>query len=176
MCLLSHCWSDCLHLQRSGSISVSALLFLPCFECLVDSAAKPWCFISSHVTYSWFFFSSTPTLTPTLPPTHILKLWTMWNAWCLRFFETHHLCNAYSGLPFQAGNTGRATNQTALWICPSAHSRQKVHIYLRFTLQIISYSTFSIHIHIPCGSSHLVDHKMFQEQNFFFKRRHRILT
>lgn len=55
MCLLSHCWSDCLHLQRSGSISVSALLFLPCFECSVDSAAKPWCFISSHVTYSWFF-------------------------------------------------------------------------------------------------------------------------
>lgn len=113
--LLSHCWSDCLHLQRSGSISVSVLLFLPCFECSVDSAAKPWCFISSHVTYTWFFFfPALPLQHPQCLP-HIYSssgLCKMLDAW--DFFESRRLCNAYSGLPFPGRKHGTSdkTNST----------------------------------------------------------------
>lgn len=39
-----------------GVVQSVWVCFCSCFECLVDSAAKPWCFISSHVTCTWFFF------------------------------------------------------------------------------------------------------------------------
>lgn len=48
---------------------------------------------------------------------------------------------------FQAGNTERATKQTALWTCPSARSRRKVHISLSFTFEL--YILFKPSISIP---------------------------
>lgn len=150
MCLLSHCWSDCLHLQRSGSISVSVLLFLICFECSVDSAAKPCCFISSHVTYTFFFFFSTPTPTPTLPPTHILKLWTMWNAWDFLKHSTFAILIVICLFRPETRNERQNKHHFGH---AQAHTPDE-----RCTFSFVSPSNYkfysTIHIHIPFGSFH----------------------
>lgn len=136
------------HLQRSGSISVSVLLFLPCFECLVDSAANPWCFISSHVTYTRFF-SARPLQHPQSLP-HIYSSFgqcEMLDAW--DFLKHTTFAMLIVVCLFRPETRTKRQNKQHF-----GHAQAHTPDERCFTLELYIKSNFYIHVHIPFGSFH----------------------